>query len=306
MLWKQVIFSIILEMVIVAHAFSAARQDIKVAGNDAVLRASPSDGAEVVCTLSAGDVLTAEKGLDYDWVEVLPPHGLDLWMYSELVMDGQVVGPKAAIRAKPDTASKAVFKVEKGESVTVRGAQGEWLKIAPPRNFTLWIPKRNIETDANRDKKAVSRDRVTKSAGETAEGATVAGENGNGADGPDGSGGTGKKFVSGKKKTARTDSYNTEEHGSFLGSRLVSFLPQKQNVVVKGTLRKSPLVWGRPSRYQLVGVDSRGRAVGVCYIRENIADLGTYDGRILRVVGRKYWLQGSRHPVVDAEQVYAE
>ena len=87
------------------------------------------------------------------------------------------------------------------------------------------------------------------------------------------------------------------------GKKLVSSVEQGKSVYYVGTLRPAGYVWKRPGKFRLTRKDSRGRAVTSCYVLGNESQLAGLRDSLLRVVGKEYWIQGVRYPVVVPEQI---
>ena len=72
---------------------------VKVLKNNCNLRAKALVTSEVVGQVSENDILTA-KTLDKDWVEVVPPTNVDLWVLGDYVKDGAInCSQKVNVRA---------------------------------------------------------------------------------------------------------------------------------------------------------------------------------------------------------------
>lgn len=120
----------------------AAAVELNVVGNRVNLRSRPEAEAEVVGQVSTGEKLTAPDGVPEgaEWIKVIPPQAVDLWIFSSLVTDGVVNADDVYVRCGPGPQFKPVGKIQRGEKVTVRGiASGDWLRIAPVRSAALYI-----------------------------------------------------------------------------------------------------------------------------------------------------------------------
>lgn len=123
----------------------AAAVHVRVTGDRVNLRAVAKATAETVGQVSTGDELEVVSGLDGEWVEVVPPARLDLWIFAELVQGGQVVVSKAQVRAGAGLNFNVVGSLRRGAAVQERGRLGDWLKIAPPEGCSLWVNRQYVE-----------------------------------------------------------------------------------------------------------------------------------------------------------------
>lgn len=85
---------------------TAAPRSIIVTGDRVCLRARPSLESEIVGQVMTGDLLTTpDDETTEDWVRVVAPPSVDLWVYSELIRDGRITVNKAQVRGGPGSSS---------------------------------------------------------------------------------------------------------------------------------------------------------------------------------------------------------
>ncbi|MDP2990078.1 MAG: SH3 domain-containing protein [Kiritimatiellota bacterium] len=122
-------------------AQTAALTRVKVLKNNCNLRAKALVTSEVVGQVSENDILTA-KMIDKEWVEVVPPANVDLWVLGDYVKDGAInCSQKVNVRAGAGINFNIVGQLPQGEKVEVRGTHAEWIKIAPLPACSLWISR---------------------------------------------------------------------------------------------------------------------------------------------------------------------
>ena len=122
-------------------AQTAALTRVKVLKNNCNLRAKALVTSEVVGQVSENDILTA-KMVDKEWVEVVPPANVDLWVLGDYVKDGAInCSQKVNVRAGAGINFNIVGQLSQGEKVEVRGTHAEWIKIAPLPACSLWISR---------------------------------------------------------------------------------------------------------------------------------------------------------------------
>ena len=90
---------------------------------------------EVVPVLAASD--------DGHWVQIVAPESADVWIHATLVtVEGErgiVNADKVRVRARPDLKGELVNRLDQETVVTVKGREGNWLRIAPPPGTTAWV-----------------------------------------------------------------------------------------------------------------------------------------------------------------------
>jgi hypothetical protein len=78
-------------------------------------------------------------------------------------------------------------------------------------------------------------------------------------------------------------------------------------VEVRGEIRRARWVWGRPSRFAIVGReigDGGPEQDNGFYILATESELIPLLGRKLGIYGRAYWVQGVRQPVIVPERYF--
>lgn len=112
---------------------------VEVTGDKVNLRSAAGMPSDVVGQVNKGDLLELQGSVADPWVKVTPPKSVDLWVSSQYVENGVVVGNRVRVRAGASVNYKDVGIIEKGTKVEVRGKVGDWTKIAPPSTTSVWI-----------------------------------------------------------------------------------------------------------------------------------------------------------------------
>ncbi len=121
---------------------AAETRILRVTGDRVNLRAQPAPEVEVVGQMMAGDLLaTPDPDATGEWVRVVAPQSVDLWVYSELLRKGRVTVNKAQVRGGPGLQFKRVGELTRDTPVTIRGTLGDWTRIAPTSDCFLWISR---------------------------------------------------------------------------------------------------------------------------------------------------------------------
>jgi len=80
---------------------------------------------------------------DGKWVRIIPPAAADVWIFAKFVDvnggRGVVNGDNVRVRVRPDLKGEMVNKLKKGTVLNVKGREGGWLKIAPPKGTVAWV-----------------------------------------------------------------------------------------------------------------------------------------------------------------------
>ena len=127
------------------HYAMAESVPVRVLSDRVNLRAAPQLTAEVVAQVDENDVLQARE-IGAEWVEVVTPTNVDGWIHREFYVDGRVNVKKLNVRAGPGINYKVLGEMRRNDPVEVRGEFGEWLKIAPPPDSSVWISSAYVES----------------------------------------------------------------------------------------------------------------------------------------------------------------
>ena len=104
----------------------------------AQLYSGPDAGSDVLGHVTRGTTLTIQDRVG-DWICVIPPESVDVWIYAELVRDGIVAVPRVKMRAGPGITYRTVGDLDVGTRLKVQGSEGDWLKVASTLSTRAWI-----------------------------------------------------------------------------------------------------------------------------------------------------------------------
>ncbi|MFH1477687.1 MAG: SH3 domain-containing protein [Verrucomicrobiota bacterium] len=303
------------------EAQTASLNRVKVLKNNCNLRAKAFVTSEVVGQVSANDILTA-KTLDKDWVEVVPPDSVDLWVLGDYVKDGVInCSQKVNVRAGAGINFNIVGQLDQGDKVEVRGTHAEWIKIAPPPECSLWIsrslvsevPLTHIEPakleqaktepfpppapvappEAGKPiqppskpepeiKPPIPSPQPARNAGSSV------------ADGPI------APVIPAPLSSAPVTV------GMFTpppGLDLVSTTVQGRWCEVEGLLRPKDFFFRAPSDFRLVTNKGERKFATICFVKGNKAQLKALMYRHLVISGREYWVKRQKYPVLVPERI---
>jgi hypothetical protein len=117
---------------------------VTVAGDRVSLRAAPEITAVLLDRMMSGDKLVLTDNSNPEWVGVVPPETVDLWVHSEFIKNGSVIPPKLNVRSGPSLNHSIVGVLTNGQAVTVRKELAEWVCIAPTSDSTAWISRKYV------------------------------------------------------------------------------------------------------------------------------------------------------------------
>jgi uncharacterized protein YraI len=263
-----------------ATAGGAESVGVTVKGARVNLRARPAMDAEVVGQSEEGEVLTARRS-DEEWVEVAPPERIDVWVHRDFVREGIVQTSSLQVRSGPGINYQRVGTLHKGERVSARGEFGEWLKIAPPADVSLWVHRDFVQWPAPPKPPVPPKETVRAPVPPPPPPKPV------------------------PRPPAVAESRPVSEPKPPpppADLRLAPAAQQGRLVQREGYVKPVGFLFGRPSRFQLA-VDRGNRLETLCYLRGNDDQLAGFQNRLLRIEGREYWVQGVRHPMLVIERI---
>lgn len=266
---KKVLFVLI---TLTATVF--AQDPVKVTGDRVSLRAAPQTNAVLLSKAELNEELILEDNSNPDWVGVLPPERIDLWVSGEFVSNHVVEPDVLNIRSGPSLSHSIVGSAAKGDTLTVRGEAGGWLKIAPTSNTVIWISRTYV--DAPRPEVTESVDvaiAVTQTVMQVSS-EPVAPE----------------VPVAVPEIVEPTVAEIMSELSAPALKKLTLNPAKAQGVkaTFSGVLQPADELL-----YHLVDA-----GVTVCYVRGNAAQMKTFSGMKLQITGKTYWVEGKEFPVI--------
>lgn len=277
---------------------------VRVVGQRVNLRATAEATSEVVGQVSEGDILEAKSFMD-EWVEIIPPESVDLWVYGELIRESTVTANSLNVRAGPGLTYSIVGTLAAGSALQTRGEHAGWLKIAPNAMCSLWVNRLFVEVLQPEKVRAAAAAAAAEAP--KPEAPKPLPVDPMAMPGPDIAPPIASAPVAAPvQQKAKLEAPVPAEKPApqQLPSKFVLIPLEGQGKVVQreGELRVAGFVIGRPSRFRLVKVDGR-RTDTICYIWGNSGQLDDLLWQRLLVRGREYWVKGVRYPVVIPDQI---
>lgn len=236
------------------------------------LRVRPDSGTEVVGQAHKGQSLDVVR-VEGDWMGVLAPTNVRVWVKSQFVRKGVVVADKIRLRAGPGISYRDVGLLNKDVPVIECESHGEWTRINPPEDLVVWV-----------------------SAGMVTSVTVVVT-----APVPAGRGSVPAEQPAGETLTADVDLPRDLPAG--LSQDQLSVVPGQGAMVSRsGTVEQLPLAFLRDIQYRLVETQG-GRKVTICFLQGNDRQMPSLVGRRLTVKGREYWLKSQHCSVVYPELI---
>lgn len=279
--------------VFVLLALSVSAQDaetVTVTGNRVSLRASPEPIGVLLGRAMMGDTLQLKDNSHPDWVGVVPPDAVDLWVHSEFIVGGVVQADKLNVRSGPSLNHSVVGILTNGQVLTVRGKIADWVRISPPSDCTAWISRKFTD--------------IAPVTGAVAE---VVAE----ADVPEAVAvSTAIAVAESAEPVEAAVSIETVEEPV-----VVEVEPTVEQVLVAASETVQKRLLPDPSKEQGLPESFSGllkpadeplyklvnpKAVyeTVCYVRGNSAQMQTYEKFPLRLTGKIYWAEGLDLPII--------
>jgi len=285
---------------------------MRVTADGVNVRCGPGTRFEIVCQADEGDLLTVRRTTD-EWSEVAPPPDARLWVYGELIEDGTVIASRVQIRSGPGISYRPAGKLDKGYNVAIEETVGEWVRIAPPPEASVWISKEYL----------ASPDAAAKAPAPAPARAAPAAPVAKPVAPPTVSPAPAKPVApnsaqpqlpvrrprSVPPQPLPDDRVDEEEESApplpvaLKGRRLAKDRKQGELVRLEGEIQSAGSSWGKLSPYRLVGRDAEGRFITRCYLLGNTKQLESIRGRRASIDGRQYWVHRVRYPGVRPDRI---
>jgi uncharacterized protein YraI len=267
-------------------------ETVTVTGDRVSLRAGPAVTEVLLDRAMRGDELVLKDNSNTEWVGVVPPATVDLWVHSEYIRDGFVETEKLNVRSGPSLSHRVVGVLTNGQPVILRGETAEWVRIAPTPDTTVWISRQYADVASPEPEEPAPLSPPVEEA-ET----TVAGI-------PD----TGEPPVVAEASVSETGSDEADDavrgqEPAPVEEAVVRFVPfneafrpapeKEQGVVETFTGRLEP---ENEWLYRLAAADVP--EITVCYVRGNSGQMKLFSGRLMRLTGKTYWMEQRDLPFI--------
>lgn len=286
-------FFVLALLAVGSHAQPGSDLYARIKGDRVNLRARPDANGEVVAQVTLDERLRVVN-TESNWVQVVPPERVDLWVHRDFIKDGLSVGEKVNVRAGAGINFSVVGQYTRGERVEVRGQFGEWLKVAPS-NSALWVSRELVDLlypaqvvePSPAPLVEVPRPESPRPAG------PVESAGGEPALGP---------VSSPMPSQPPADEAILAPVDAPRDLRLVPLEGQGRVAQFEGELRAAPFMFGRPSKFRIARREGN-QIHTICYVRGNTRQLESLLNERLVVRGREYWVQGVKVPVLVLERI---
>lgn len=224
----------------------------RVTGDRVNVRAKPILGSEIVTQLSLNEEVLVVEETD-EWAKIKGPVHSKCWVHSDYVKDGVITANGVNMRCGPGVAFPSLVKVNKNTKVNVIDESGDWVRVSPPVEFTVWVSSKYLEYEGSVDKEA--EEKIVKVV---------------------------------EEETSKEEPIETEEEMEFVEVSVVPgtiSVSEDEIAGVKlksyiGTLEDLGVIINRPGTYKLV---ARGK--WVCILKSPTLDLNPYVNRVIRIEG---------------------
>ncbi len=289
---------------------AAMAGEMRVTSDGVNIRCGPGTSFEIVCQADEGDLVSVRRQTE-EWSEIAPPADAKLWVYAELIEDDTVIASRVQIRSGPGISYRPAGKLDKGARVSIEETVGEWVRIAPPPEASVWINSEYL-VSPDQPRKAPAPAPAPASPAPESAAVTPAAEPVIAPAVPP------PAQPAQEGRTARPvppqplpdDEVDPSGEDSAMplpvalqGRRLAKDRKQAEPVRLEGWIDTARSVWGKMSSYRLVGRDAEGRAVTRCYLLGNPKQLESIVGRRASIDGRQYWVHRVRYPGVRPDRI---
>jgi len=259
------------------------------------LRAKSDLQSETVGQLSEGTMLKVIS-VEGEWLQVVPPDETDFWIHKDFVENDIVLVNKLNARSGAGINYNVVGTFAKGEKVVRRGSFGEWVKVAPSADASLWVSSNMVElvypTIEIPLPVAAPKTQAPLMPLETA----------------DVSAATAASGVT-PSDTAYHESYSTGRAppaNSRTPPADLNLIPlEGQGKIVKreGELKRAPmLLFKSPATHRLIKREGN-KLITTAYVRGNTKQLDSLLNQHIAVQGQEYWVENVKVPVVIIEAI---
>ena len=301
-------------LALIGLAQNAVLTRVKVVKNNCNLRAKALVTSEVVAQVSENTILLA-KTISSEWVEVVPPTNVDLWVLGDYVKDGAInCRNKVNVRAGAGINFNIVGQLSPGEKIEIRGTHAEWVKIAPPEACSLWIARELVKEIP---KMYVEPAKLEKARTESANPILpVAAVKTPPLAPPSQPVAVAKPPEPLPKKSAPVLPVieSTPSPAPPPAAPSVFFTPLGLDLVpgrgqgswreVEGILRTKDYIFRAPSDFRLVArVGDKKNSTTICFVKGNQVQLEALVYRRLIISGREYWVKRQKYPVIIPERI---
>ena len=147
--WAAYLISSALFCLFLPLAVSFAQQLYRVNSNNINVRTDSTVTAAVICKVNRGDSVEV-VGEFYDWYKIRLPQPAPAFIKKDLValLDEKtlkVIKDNINVRLSPSERSAIIGRVEKDETLTMLKDEGDWYRVAPPKNSFGWVYKRFVD-----------------------------------------------------------------------------------------------------------------------------------------------------------------
>ncbi|WFB36901.1 SH3 domain-containing protein [Kiritimatiellota bacterium B12222] len=293
----KIIYALLISVFSLFQAFAVDPVSVTVLGDRVNLRNANTNDSEVVGQANYGDKLQA-VAMDGDWVEVLPPEDIAVWVYSPLLFEDQEVrAPELNMRSGPGTQFIILGSLKRGDKVTVIQEMEEWRKVEAPESLTVWISRKFVQIPVSAElpgsaggEEVVPVVTPTPTPMPMPTPITIVEVK------------TIEKIVEVEVPVQVTPTPQPQVQAPE-GLDLVPLKGQGTLSKRRGILHAYLLAGSSPSRFMLSRVDSQDNRKTICYLIGNEELLKSATGKLVTVSGHDFWVTGERLPVTDVDSI---
>lgn len=331
----RVAWAAALLVVLSSGAATARSRVVSVTAVSAPIMDEAASDAQELGRADKGTRLTTSGRTSGDWLQIQAPAFISGWVYGELVRDTAIAASSVKVRSGPGIGYPDLGTLTRGDAVVVRGRRGDWIEIEGQPSLMAWVERALVAEGAAVDLTAAAKPPVSpapvapppapkpvkpKPPPVTAPPVVVARpappepKPVKPVPPPVATSPVPKPVAPSPPVVMHTPAppavpvKRTLPRGrtaaatqSPVGVRLLQSAPQGEPVIVSGTLRPVGVALFPPAPYRLVAAAGTGPARTICYVTS--PDPLPPMGSTVRLQGLKYWVYGSRQPVVLVREI---
>lgn len=140
-----------------------------ISGQSVTVHSGADANFREMCTLGNGELVhIVGSTSDGRWYKIAPPATGEAFVSAKLLDvangKGVVKGDRVNVRVRADGNSEIVCQLDRGETVDVRSAEGDWVNIVPPASAEAWIPENVVRRLSDDEAKMIQQQRAQEQA----------------------------------------------------------------------------------------------------------------------------------------------
>jgi SH3-like domain-containing protein len=283
---------------------------VRVTAHNVNLRAAPNPTGDLLGQADYDDRLAARE-LGEEWVEIVPPTGVEAWVKAEYVQRPRntIGANRVNVRAGASINYNVIDTLPLGAPVEPVGELGEWLKIKAPPTARVWISRQFVDVVRPEEEAPAAPEppappeHPRKRTGRTRPAARP--------DATDAAPTPAPAAVAAAMTPIVSPSVPETADAAIPGEipvpppkdlKLVPLNGQGRLTEVEGKLKAAPLINEAPTHYRVVRWQNNRWQI-LCHVYGDAGKFRALRDKQVRVRGREYWIQKAAAPVLVPDRI---